>query len=157
MHVEHYPHTEGSNQAIYQFQIDNNNKDDKQSGAVQFTAEVSPGLRSGLCAQMDSTRKVFRIVVLVANPVLESSPCRQTTVFRISLSPHVAAPSFKAVDDESVLYRYGCDQRVLLQREDRPGRNKRGLQGRSAQSSGTGQNQQEIPRSKDHLPKARSL
>merc|ERR1711865_812408 len=44
MHVEHYPHTEGSNQAIYQFQIDNNNKDDKQSGAVQFTAEVSPDM-----------------------------------------------------------------------------------------------------------------
>ena len=87
MHVEHYPHTEGSNQAIYQFQIDNNNKDDKQSGAVQFTAEVSPGQRSSLCGQMGSTRKVCRIVVVVANPVLEPSPCRQTSVFRISLSP----------------------------------------------------------------------
>merc|ERR1711935_536063 len=44
LHVEHYPHTEGSNKAIYQFQIDNNNKNDRQTGPVQFTAEVSPDM-----------------------------------------------------------------------------------------------------------------
>merc|ERR1712072_976051 len=44
LHVEHYPHAQGSNHAIYQFQIDNNNKDDKPTEAVDFTAEISPDM-----------------------------------------------------------------------------------------------------------------
>merc|ERR1712178_254286 len=44
LHVEHYPHAQGSNKAIYQFQIDNNNKDDKRTAPVKFTAEVSPDM-----------------------------------------------------------------------------------------------------------------
>merc|ERR1712070_569253 len=43
LHVEHYPHAQGSNHAIYQFQIDNNNENDKTTDPVDFTAEVSPG------------------------------------------------------------------------------------------------------------------
>merc|ERR1719217_1515302 len=44
LHVEHYPHAQGSNNAIYQFQIDNNNENDKQTQTVDFTAEVSPDM-----------------------------------------------------------------------------------------------------------------
>merc|ERR1712072_511876 len=44
LHVEHYPHAQGSNHAIYQFQIDNNNSNDKQTEPVDFTAEISPDM-----------------------------------------------------------------------------------------------------------------
>merc|ERR1712023_381378 len=44
LHVEHYPHAQGSNHAIYQFQIDNNNENDKTTDPVDFTAEVSPDM-----------------------------------------------------------------------------------------------------------------
>merc|ERR1711871_705786 len=44
LHVEHYPHAQGSNHAIYQFQIDNNNENDKTTDPVDFTAEVSPAM-----------------------------------------------------------------------------------------------------------------
>ena len=43
LHAEHFPHTQGSKSAIYQFQIDNNNAKAKQSSSVEFTAEISPG------------------------------------------------------------------------------------------------------------------
>jgi hypothetical protein len=44
LHAEHFPHTQGSKSAIYQFQIDNNNAKATPTGAVQFTAEISPGV-----------------------------------------------------------------------------------------------------------------
>merc|ERR1712072_1582342 len=44
LHVEHYPHAQGSNHAIYQFQIDNNNQNDKSTEPVDFTAEISPDM-----------------------------------------------------------------------------------------------------------------
>merc|ERR1719337_410940 len=44
LHAEHFPHTQGSKSAIYQFQIDNNNAKAKQTSAVQFTAEISPDM-----------------------------------------------------------------------------------------------------------------
>merc|ERR1711934_1064830 len=44
LHVEHYPHAQGSNHAIYQFQIDNNNANDKTTEPVDFTAEISPDM-----------------------------------------------------------------------------------------------------------------
>eukprot|EP00657_Telonema_sp_P-1_P010252 TRINITY_DN4604_c0_g1_i1.p1 TRINITY_DN4604_c0_g1~~TRINITY_DN4604_c0_g1_i1.p1 ORF type:complete len:183 (-),score=44.91 TRINITY_DN4604_c0_g1_i1:88-636(-) len=44
LHVEHYPHSDGANNAIYQFQIDNLNHGDKPTGTVDFTAEVSPDM-----------------------------------------------------------------------------------------------------------------
>merc|ERR1712100_866534 len=44
LHVEHYPHAQGSNHAIYRFQIDNNNENDKTTDPVDFTAEISPDM-----------------------------------------------------------------------------------------------------------------
>lgn len=44
LHAEHFPHTQGSKSAIYQFQIDNNNAKAKQSSSVEFTAEISPDM-----------------------------------------------------------------------------------------------------------------
>merc|ERR1712078_945854 len=43
LHAEHFPHSSGSQSAIYQFQIDNNNAKARQT-AVQFTAEISPDM-----------------------------------------------------------------------------------------------------------------
>merc|ERR1712072_280823 len=44
LHAEHFPHSSGSKSAIYQFQIDNNNAKARQTGAVEFTAEISPDM-----------------------------------------------------------------------------------------------------------------
>merc|ERR1712078_512535 len=44
LHAEHFPHSSGSQSAIYQFQIDNNNAKARQTSAVQFTAEISPDM-----------------------------------------------------------------------------------------------------------------
>merc|ERR1712146_653747 len=57
LHVEHYPHAQGSNHATYQFQIDNNNENDKTTDPVDFTAEVSP--------DMDVTNAYFFVRSLV--------------------------------------------------------------------------------------------
>merc|ERR1711998_769207 len=44
LHAEHFPHTQGSTAAIYQFQIDNNNEKSKRTSPVEFTAEISPDM-----------------------------------------------------------------------------------------------------------------
>jgi len=44
LHAEHFPHAQGSKQAIYQFQIDNNNIRSKPTSPVSFTAEISPDM-----------------------------------------------------------------------------------------------------------------
>merc|ERR1712007_54721 len=44
LHAEHFSHAQGSKSAIYQFQIDNNNKKSTPTGPVQFTAEISPDM-----------------------------------------------------------------------------------------------------------------
>merc|ERR1712072_310536 len=44
LHAEHFPHASGSREAIYQFQIDNNNKASKPTSPVEFTAEISPDM-----------------------------------------------------------------------------------------------------------------
>merc|ERR1712159_940146 len=44
LHAKHFPHSQGSKSAIYQFQIDNNNPKAKETGAVEFTAEISPDM-----------------------------------------------------------------------------------------------------------------
>merc|ERR1712054_191734 len=44
LHAEHFPHSQGSKQAIYQFQIDNNNPNSRPTKKVQFTAEISPDM-----------------------------------------------------------------------------------------------------------------
>merc|ERR1712072_346082 len=44
LHAEHFPHTQGSKSAIYQFQIDNNNLKSQRTSAVEFTAEISPDM-----------------------------------------------------------------------------------------------------------------
>merc|ERR1712216_746911 len=44
LHAEHFPHAQGSTAAIYQFQIDNNNKASKPTSPVEFTAEISPDM-----------------------------------------------------------------------------------------------------------------
>merc|ERR1712072_235066 len=44
LHAEHFPHTQGSKSAIYQFQLDNNNAKAKPTSAVHFTAEISPDM-----------------------------------------------------------------------------------------------------------------
>merc|ERR1712216_199650 len=44
LHAEHFPHAQGSRAAIYQFQIDNNNKASKPTSPVEFTAEISPDM-----------------------------------------------------------------------------------------------------------------
>merc|ERR1711934_78544 len=44
LHAEHFPRTEGSKSAIYQFQIDNNNHKSKRTSPVEFTAEISPDM-----------------------------------------------------------------------------------------------------------------
>merc|ERR1712006_14299 len=64
LHVEHYPHAQGSNHAIYQFQIDNNNENDKATDPVDFTAEVSP--------DMDVTNAYFFREKTGATPQKES-------------------------------------------------------------------------------------
>ena len=60
LHAEHFPHTQGSKSAIYQFQIDNNNAKAKQTSAVQFTAEISPGDFSTPVLLRDSTQLLTR-------------------------------------------------------------------------------------------------
>merc|ERR1711966_467869 len=44
LHAEHFPHSQGSKSAIYQFQIDNNNPNSRPTKTVQFTAEISPDM-----------------------------------------------------------------------------------------------------------------
>jgi len=44
LHAEHFPRTQGSKAAIYQFQIDNNNHKSARTSPVEFTAEISPDM-----------------------------------------------------------------------------------------------------------------
>merc|ERR1712167_476030 len=44
LHAEHFPRAQGAKQAIYQFQIDNNNAKSKRTSPVEFTAEISPDM-----------------------------------------------------------------------------------------------------------------
>merc|ERR1711907_280362 len=92
LHVEHYPHAQGSNHAIYQFQIDNNNENDKTTDPVDFTAEVSP--------DMDVTNAYFFREKTGATPQKESCKVGQRSPTRSSLEQRL--PSQRLSNARSV-------------------------------------------------------